>query len=48
MDVGSISAFGDKVIYFKDEVKNISKNGYLGLFTASSSIFLPDYRKLRK
>jgi hypothetical protein len=48
VDVGSISAFGDKVIYFKDEVKNISKNGYLGLITGSSSIFLPEYRKLRK
>jgi len=47
LDVGSISAFGNKVIYFKDEVDKISNDNYLGLITASSSIFLPDDKQLR-
>ncbi|MCK5460200.1 hypothetical protein KAI52_03730, partial [Candidatus Parcubacteria bacterium] len=47
LDVGSISAYGNKVVSFQNEIeKNLNKN-YFGVISATSSIFIPDKLKMR-
>jgi hypothetical protein len=47
LDVGSISAYGSKVVIFQNEIeKNLIKN-YFGVVSATSSIFIPDKHKMR-
>ena len=41
IDVGSISAFGNKVLFFKDEVEKIASENYFGIISESPSIFIP-------
>jgi len=45
IDVGSISAFGDKVISFKDKVAKIASDNYFGIISESPSIYLPKNMK---
>ncbi len=47
IDIGSISAFGNKVINFKNDIENILNENYVGIFSASPSIFLPKIKKNR-
>lgn len=47
IDVGAISAFGDRVINYKDEINNLF-NDYFGIISASPSIFIPDKYKKRE
>ncbi|MBW6517993.1 MAG: hypothetical protein K0A89_05780 [ANME-2 cluster archaeon] len=47
IDVGSISAFGDRIISYNDEINNLF-NEYFGIISASPSIFLPDRYKKRE
>jgi len=42
IDVGTISMFGEKAINFQSEIEKILCENYFGIFTQSSSIFLPD------
>ena len=46
IDVGAISAFGDRVIYYKDEINNLFGK-YFGIISASPSIFIPEQYKKR-
>jgi len=48
LDVGSISAFGNKVMDFKIEIENLLHENYFGILSASPSIFLPDKFMRRK
>jgi hypothetical protein len=48
IDVGAISAFGNKIIYYKDEVNKKVNNNYFGIISASPSIYLPRFYKSRK
>lgn len=41
IDVGSISAFGNKVLFFKDEIEKIASDNYFGIISESPSIFIP-------
>ena len=47
IDVGSISAFGNKVIDLKTEIEEIQNENYFGIITASPSTFLPEEYKRR-
>ena len=47
VDVGSISAFGNKVIDLKTEIEEIQNKNYFGIITASPSTFLPEEFKRR-
>lgn len=47
VDGGSISAFGNKVIEFKNEINNVQNDNYFGILTAPSSVFLPEKFKRR-
>ncbi len=42
IDVGSISAFGNKVIDLKNEIHKKQSENYFGILTASPSTFLPE------
>jgi hypothetical protein len=46
IDVGAISAFGDRVFYYKDEINNLFGK-YFGIISASPSIFIPEQHKKR-
>ncbi|MCG7850842.1 MAG: hypothetical protein MIO93_16915, partial [ANME-2 cluster archaeon] len=48
VDGGSISAFGNKVIEFKNEIEKIQHENYFGVLTAPSSVFLPKKFKRRE
>jgi hypothetical protein len=47
LDVGSISAFGNKVIDIKNEIEEIQNENFFGIITASPSVFLPEKFKKR-
>lgn len=46
IDVGTISAFGEKIYSYKDEVKKLAKENYFGIVTEAPSVYLP--QKMRK
>lgn len=41
IDVGTISAFGERIFSYKDEIKKVTNDNYIGILTAAPSIFLP-------
>ncbi|MDY6965144.1 MAG: hypothetical protein SVM80_04135 [Halobacteriota archaeon] len=46
MDQGSISAFGNKVYELTNEIKNVARDNYFGVISASPSVYLPkDYQR---
>jgi len=47
IDVGTISAFGEKIFNYKDEVKKLAKENYFGIITEAPSIYLPNEMKKR-
>lgn len=47
IDVGSISAFGDRTINYKDEINNLFEK-YFGIISTSPSIFIPKQYKKRE
>lgn len=47
IDVGTISAFGEKIFGYKDEVKRLAKENYFGIITETPSIYLPDDMRRR-
>jgi len=42
LDVGSISAFGNKAMDFKIDIEKLLVKNYFGILSAASSIFLPE------
>ncbi|MBW6484493.1 MAG: hypothetical protein K0B10_15740, partial [Vicingaceae bacterium] len=48
LDVGSISAFGNKALDFKIEIEKLLHENYFGIISASPSIFIPDIFIKRK
>ena len=48
VDMGSNSAFGNKVIELKNEIEEMQNENYFGVLTAPSSIFLPEKFKRRE
>ncbi|MCZ7393878.1 MAG: FIST N-terminal domain-containing protein [Candidatus Methanoperedens sp.] len=47
IDVGTISAFGEKIFSYKDEVKKLAKENYFGIITEAPSVYLPNGMKKR-
>ncbi|MDY6930461.1 MAG: FIST N-terminal domain-containing protein [Halobacteriota archaeon] len=41
IDVGAISAFGDKTYTLKNEISNLAKKNYFGIITEPASTYLP-------
>ena len=47
IDVGTISAFGERIFSYKDEVKKLAKENYFGIITVAPSAYLPKEIKKR-
>lgn len=47
IDVGAILAFGNDVFTYKDEIKELARQNYFGVITASPSIYQPSDLKKR-
>lgn len=48
IDVGTISEFGNKIIEYNEDIKEILNDNYFGIFSGSPSIFLPIQFKNRE
>ena len=47
VDVGTISAFGERIFSYKDEIKKLAKENYFGIITEAPSAYLPKEMKKR-
>jgi hypothetical protein len=48
IDVGTISAFGQKIYNYKDEIKKLVKDNYFGIMTVAPSAYLPKRMQKRR